>query len=69
MISLDRYNGALNKAISEFSCLNKDIPNLPTNRGDHKADVKIINGSLAVVMDTSRVFMFDEENDKWHELK
>lgn len=68
MITLDRYNGNVNRSLSEFSCLDKDIPNLPTNNGVNRPKHKILNGSTTMVMDTGRVFMFNEEDDRWHEL-
>lgn len=68
MITLDKYNGTFNRSLSEYSCLEKDIVNLPTNQGVNKPKYKILNGSTAIVMDTGRVFMFSEEDDKWYEM-
>lgn len=68
MLTLDKYNGTYNRSISEYSCLEKDIPNLPTNKGANKPKYKLVNGSIAVVMDTGKVLMFNEEEDRWHEL-
>lgn len=68
MITLDKYNGSLNRSLSEFSCLDKDVPNLPTNNGSNKPKYKLLNGSTTIAMDTGRVFMFSEEDDRWYEM-
>lgn len=68
MITLDKYNGVLNRSLSEYSCLAKDVANLPTNKGDNKPNSKILNGSTAMVMDIGTVYMFSEEDDKWYEV-
>lgn len=68
MITLDKYNGVLNRSISEYSCLAKDVSNLPTNKGINKPQSKILNGSTAMVMDIGTVYMFSEEDDTWYEI-
>ena len=46
----------------EYTCLNKDVKNLPTFAKDEK---EIPNGSTALVMDNSTVMIYDRENDQW----
>lgn len=41
----------------EGSCMEKDIPDLPTN---------VANGSRVVVMDKGEVLMFDQEESEWN---
>lgn len=40
----------------EGCCLEKDIPNLPTD---------LANGSRVIVMDKSYVLLFDQEGSEW----
>lgn len=68
MLSLDKFNGRIETSKSTFTCLDKDIPNLPTNNGAIKPKYRLVNGSYVVVVDTSKVLMFSEEDDRWYEI-
>lgn len=68
MITLNKYNGIYNRNVSEYTCLDKDIINLPTNKGKIKSENKLTNGSTTIAMDSGRVLMFSEEDDKWYEI-
>ena len=46
----------------EFFGLSSDAK--PTTKMD---DMKVTNGSIFVEIDTGKIYMFDEENAKWHE--
>jgi len=48
--------------VHEYTCLNKDVNDLPTFEKDEK---DIPNGSTALIMDKSKVMIYDRENDQW----
>ena len=52
------HNGEDNgRYFKEGACLEKDIPNLPTD---------LANGSRVTVMDKSYILLFDEEGSEWN---
>lgn len=51
--------------VHEYTCLNKDVSDLPTMEKDEK---EIPNGSTALIMDISEVMIYDRENDQWVQL-
>ena len=62
MVTVDRIAGQSNGRSSDFR-------GLSTNTKPTKATGKEVeNGSTYFEMDTSKVFMYDEENDTWHEI-
>lgn len=56
MIQVTNVNGYTGYA--EYSCLSKDIPNLPT-------DITNTTGSVVLVIDTMEVLFWDKENKRW----
>ena len=63
MVSIYQYAGRHNGATLDIIGLSTDIKPI----GEFKNNL-IINGSTFLEMDTGDIYLYDEDNTKWHKI-
>lgn len=63
MVTLSKYGNQSNRNVCEIVGLSSDEKPISIIEG-----IGISNGSTFLEMDTGKVFIYDEEKHRWHEL-